>query len=98
LASINGVTHVEALTPHQFRILHTADKNPRDELLALAAQHDWQLEQLTPLQNRLEDVFVKITGEENLNVGASPARDSSLISRPKLTPRESATTDSGANK
>lgn len=65
LQGITGVTRVEQLGAHQFRILHTPEKNPGAELLALAAQHDWHLEQLTPLQTRLEDVFVKITDAEN---------------------------------
>ena len=65
LQDITGVTHAEQLSANQFRVLHTAEHNPSAELLALAAQHGWLLEQLTPLQARLEDVFVKITDEEN---------------------------------
>ncbi len=63
LQGILGVTRVEQFSANQFRVLHTIEQNPSAELLALAAQHDWQLEQLTPLQTRLEDVFVKITDE-----------------------------------
>ncbi|MFA6971444.1 MAG: ABC transporter ATP-binding protein [Gallionella sp.] len=65
LESIPGVTSVEQLSPTQFRILHMPDDNPGGLLLSLAAQHGWQLEQLTPLHATLEDVFVKITGEKS---------------------------------
>ena len=64
LESIAGVSSVEQLSVTQFRILHAPDTNPGSALLQLAAQHNWQLEQLTPLQATLEDVFVKITGAE----------------------------------
>ena len=33
-------------------------------LLSLAEQHGWQVEQLTPLQATLEEVFVQITDSE----------------------------------
>lgn len=76
LQGIIGVTRVDQLSENQFRVLHNAGQNPSAELLALAAQHDWQLEQLTPLQTRLEDVFVQITDEENLSVETSVAGES----------------------
>lgn len=71
LQDINGVTSVEQLSPTQFRILHTPDDNPGSLLLSMAAQHGWQLEQLTPLHATLEDVFVKITGD-NSNLPGRP--------------------------
>ncbi|HEU0189194.1 MAG TPA: ABC transporter ATP-binding protein [Gallionella sp.] len=67
LESIAGISSVEQLSATQFRLLHAPDINPGSELLRLAAQHGWQPEQLTPLQASLEEVFVKITGAENMN-------------------------------
>ncbi|MDH4234507.1 MAG: ABC transporter ATP-binding protein [Gallionella sp.] len=64
LENITGVSSVEQLSATQFRVLHAPDVNPGDTLLQLSAQHNWQLEQLTPLQATLEEVFVKITSEE----------------------------------
>jgi len=61
LEGIAGVSGVEQLSATQFRVLHTPDANTGDALLALAAQQGWQLEQLTPLQATLEEVFAKIT-------------------------------------
>ncbi len=67
LEGIAGISHVEQLSATQFRVLHTPDHNPKGALLTLAEQRGWQLEQLTPLQATLEDVFVKITDTENKN-------------------------------
>lgn len=67
LQNLGGVTRVEQISEMQFRVLHTPEKNPSAELLNLAAQQNWQLEQLTPLQATLEEVYVKITDEENRN-------------------------------
>jgi ABC-2 type transport system ATP-binding protein len=64
LQAIAGVQQVEQLSAAQFRILHEAGSNAGAALLALAAQHGWQAEQLVPLQARLEDVFLQITGGE----------------------------------
>lgn len=69
LQNLGGVTQVEQLSDMQFRVLHTAEHNPSAELLTLAAQKNWQLEQLTPLQTTLEEVFVKITNEEKSKSG-----------------------------
>lgn len=71
LESIAGVTSVEQISATQFRVLHAPDNNPGSALMQLAAQHDWQLEQLTPLQARLEDIFVKITEAEASSAGNS---------------------------
>lgn len=65
LKGIAGVTAVEPLSASQFRVLHAPEASPADTLLALAAQQNWQLEQLTPLQATLEEVFVMITDNGN---------------------------------
>lgn len=64
LRAIAGISGVEQLSATQFRVLHQPNANPSAMLLNLAALHDWQLEQLTPLQATLEDVFAKITEED----------------------------------
>jgi len=75
LESIEGVTSVEQLSTTQFRVLHAPDINPSSALLRQAAQHDWQLEQLTPLQATLEDVFVRITDAEEASADKSVAKN-----------------------
>ena len=64
LQAIAGVQSVEALSAHQFRVLHALDSNPAGALLAQAEKHGWQLEQLTPLKATLEDIYVRITEAE----------------------------------
>ena len=74
LEGIAGVSHVEQLSTTQFRVLHAPTSDPKAEVLMLAAQQGWQLEQLTPLQATLEEVFVNITdaaAEEKTSSGAS---------------------------
>ena len=70
LEAIPGVSRVEQLSAGQFRVFHAQDDNTGSLLLSMAAQQGWQLEQLTPLHATLEDVFVKITGEETARTGA----------------------------
>jgi ABC-2 type transport system ATP-binding protein len=65
LQAIDGVSRVEQVSPTDFRILHEPEDNPGSRLLALAAENNWQLVQLTPLHTTLEEVFVKITGDES---------------------------------
>ncbi|MFZ5522555.1 MAG: ABC transporter ATP-binding protein [Pseudomonadota bacterium] len=66
LEGIAGITHVEPLNATQFRVLHKTEDNPKSALLSLAEQHGWQVEQLTPLQATLEEVYVRITSPEKL--------------------------------
>lgn len=61
LESITGISSIEQLSATQFRVLHTPQHNPGSTLLSMAEQQGWQLEQLTPLQATLEDIFVDIT-------------------------------------
>lgn len=70
LQNIAGISHVEQLSATQFRVLHAPGENPGSALLAMAAQQGWQLEQLTPLQTTLEDVFIRIT-DSNTRTGES---------------------------
>jgi len=71
LEGIAGITHVEPLTATRFRVLHKPQDNPKSALLSMAEKHGWQLEQLTPMQATLEDVYVRITSPEQ-PAGALP--------------------------
>ena len=64
LENIPGISHIERISATQFRVLHSPEDNPTGALLTLAERQGWQLEQLTPLHASLEDIFVRITGEE----------------------------------
>ena len=85
LQAIEGISHVEQLSATQFRVLHapasnSTTANPKAALLTLAEQRGWQLEQLTPLQATLEDVFVRITDAESALT--APARGTPPETRP----------------
>ena len=77
LEGIAGVSGVEQLSATQFRVLHAPDANTGDALLALAAQRGWQLEQLTPLQATLEEVFAQITDTGVTHAGGSATGETS---------------------
>ena len=88
LEGIAGVSSVEQVSATQFRVLHAPDVNPGGALLTLAERQGWQLEQLTPLQATLEEVFTRITDEKNrIDVQASQG---SVRSEPGETCDESA--------
>lgn len=62
LEAIPGVLKVEPISPTHFRILQdVVASNCGALLLERAAQHGWQAQQLTPLHNSLEDIFLHIT-------------------------------------
>jgi ABC-2 type transport system ATP-binding protein len=67
LEGIAGIRHVEPLTNTKFRVLHKPEDNPKSTLISLAEQQGWQLEQLTPLQATLEEVYVRITESDKPN-------------------------------
>ena len=69
LQGIADIGNVEQLSATQFRVLHGPDVNPSAALLTLAEQRGWQVEQLTPLQATLEEVFVRITDNEENRMG-----------------------------
>lgn len=75
LQAIPGITSIEPLSSTQFRVLHQPDAMPSSTMLNLAAQHGWQLEQLTPLQTSLEDVFARITeqGPDSTTAEVTPS-------------------------
>ncbi len=69
LEGIAGISRVEQISATQFRVLHKPEDNPKAALLSFSEQHGWQLEQLTPLQATLEDVYVRITDAETAMTG-----------------------------
>ena len=80
LEGIAGISHAEQLSATQFRILHTPESNPKVALLTMAERQGWQLEQLSPLQATLEDVFVKITNAETALM--APEKDAPKAGNP----------------
>jgi ABC-2 type transport system ATP-binding protein len=65
LRAVEGVTGVEALQGHLFRIRFEPGHSPAETLARAAVQGGWGLTQLCPEHTSLEDVFVALTREES---------------------------------
>jgi len=61
LAAIPGVTRAEAAGENLYRVHIAAGVDPTERIVALAAERQWGLHQITPAQTNLEDVFVNLT-------------------------------------
>ena len=68
LSAVAGVDHVEALDAGHFRVFLAPDTNT-DALVAKAAQQQWGLYELIPEQQSLEDLFIELTHNEEVNAG-----------------------------
>ena len=68
LSAVAGVDHVEALDAGHFRVFLAPDTNT-DALVAAAAQQQWGLYELIPEQQSLEDLFIELTHNEEVNAG-----------------------------
>ncbi len=64
LLNLSGVDDVQTITDTKFRLTHSPDANPTEQLLAAAVANNWQLQQLTPEQHSLEEVFLKVIQDE----------------------------------
>jgi len=60
LTAIAGVDHAEALGDGRFRLIFAEDATP-DALVASAVQLQWGLYELTPEKQSLEDLFIELT-------------------------------------
>ncbi len=64
LENLAGAESVEALSDTRFRIRHTSGADTREQLLALAAAHGWQVQQLLPIKHSIEEIYTRITESE----------------------------------
>lgn len=64
LASVPGVTEVEALSETRFK-LHHGDSDPTATLLEQAVREGWQLCEIYPDRRSLEQVFMDVTSMNN---------------------------------
>jgi ABC-2 type transport system ATP-binding protein len=64
LQNLPGITAAEALSATQFRLKFADDSDPTDVIVKIAAERGWGLQQLTPAQASLEEVFVQLTQKE----------------------------------
>ena len=64
LAAIPGVVHAEVIGTKLFRVRVASQSDPTRQIVALAAQRQWGLQQIGPAQTSLEDIFVSLTRHE----------------------------------
>lgn len=64
LQQLNGVLSADVLSDTQFRLHYHPDQNPTESIVSQSVSNHWQLQQLTPEQHSLEDVFMKIIKNE----------------------------------
>lgn len=70
LLKIVGVADVQTVSTTKFRLTHTPETNPTEDLLNQAVANNWQLTQLTPEQHSLEEVFLKVIQNEQVEVAS----------------------------
>ena len=63
LEALPGIERVTPLAPGRFRIAF-AGENPAESLAARAAAEGWRLQELSPEQRSLEQIFVELTTRE----------------------------------
>lgn len=64
LEKIPGVSAVQSLASNQFRIHHDEHRDPTEDLVRLAVENGWGLNQINPAHTSLEDVFVQLTQQD----------------------------------
>jgi ABC-2 type transport system ATP-binding protein len=64
LAAIAGVTAVRAERDGRLHLFHEPARNPTEEIIRLAQQHDWGLYEIRPGRLSLEQVFVELVTDE----------------------------------
>lgn len=64
LKKLPGVTDVESLADHRFRIHYEPGTDPAETIVETAVQRQWRLCQLTTEKRTLEQIFVDITTSE----------------------------------
>jgi ABC-2 type transport system ATP-binding protein len=71
LAALPGVTEVTSQGQDRFRVTHESADDPRKAIFKLAVDRGWVLTELTPQRVTLEDVFVRLTRQEELTPASS---------------------------
>jgi ABC-2 type transport system ATP-binding protein len=64
LAALSHIDHVEVMSDNRFRLSHTAEHHPAENIAELAIKNNWGLFELTPGRKTLEQIFVELTSSE----------------------------------
>ena len=65
LAEIEGVMDIEQIGNHHFKIYCESEVNTIDRITNLAVTSEWQLYEMIPEQDSLEETFIQLTRGEN---------------------------------
>lgn len=65
LSQIDGINEVQKIDEQNFTILLKNDMQAIDRLLKLALESQWNLYEITPIQEPLEDIFTSLTHKKN---------------------------------
>lgn len=64
LKSLKDIDDVEALSGTRFRLFHSIENNPAEDIVKIAADKNWGLFEIRPDHKTLEQVFVELTSGE----------------------------------
>lgn len=64
LLTVEGISSIDDLGSHLYRIHHEPENNPANAIAKLAIDKDWGILELTPERRSLEEIFVDITTTE----------------------------------
>lgn len=64
LKSLKDIDDIEVLSTSRFRLFHSIETNPAEEIAKFAADKSWGLFEIRPEQKTLEQVFVELTSGE----------------------------------
>lgn len=67
LNALQYIDNVEILENNRFRLSHSAEHHPAEDIARVAAENNWALFELNPEQKTLEQVFVELTSGEVIN-------------------------------
>ena len=78
LKSLKDIDDIEVLSDTRFRLFHSIESDPAENIAQIAADKNWGLFEIRPEQKTLEQVFVELTSgdilvEEDTNEGVSAA-------------------------
>lgn len=62
LAALPGIHEVRREDDGRFQIFHEPGQDPTEQVLRLAAEGGWGLQEITPAKGSLEQLFVELTG------------------------------------
>jgi ABC-2 type transport system ATP-binding protein len=66
LSNIPGVTSIDVISQTQFKIHHSVADNPAEQIAQTIIAAGWGLEELIPVKQSIEDIFISLTQKQDL--------------------------------